>query len=386
MKDRYLVLFLGLFLLIVPAGLYANEQSIGVGFKSGVSKLEGDWNKPKLSFGGSLVVSYSPFPFWAVSGELGLTRLKTGSNQDLSLINPAYNDPDQYKTLAMPFELQMRVYPFPFAMIKPFGEFGVGGLWYHTTYGDSTVVIDGREEKKLDTIIKVGGGLEYRIDRKISVMLGADYRLTMTDWLDLNNGGDENDGIISVWAGLNYHFMLPDREDLDHDYVPQMMDVDPINPEDSNGYLDHDGKPENGVPENFDYKKPLVKHFPVFRALEGSDITIKAEIYATAPLKSTSIMFRTFNEKKWHIVKMEPMKNNIYIGKIDKAYVHSEGLEYFVVAVTEDLKGMGYSGLPKRPIQVHVVPHASAWRWATGLVSVIGWSSALFLILRKQNI
>ncbi len=383
--KRLWFLLLVYIISIVPCGAFALDDKIGIGVKAGMGRLEGDWSSPGLSFNGSVFASYSPFPYFSISGELGTGFLRTSEISDINRIDAGFDNVDDYSTTFVPYELQVQVNPFPYFKIKPFALLGVGGLWFNSTYQDATINLDGVEQNLMDSYIKFGGGIEYPIEPRISVMLGADFRQTMTDRLEQWKSGDENDGIISVWAGVTYYFPLKNKDDRDFDNIPLSLDVDPIYAEDFNGYQDHDGRPENGVPENFDYKKPLVKHNPVFRALEGSNLEIKAEIYSTTPLKSISIMHRAMGSKKWQVVEMSPEPNNVYVGEIDKSYITGDGLEYFVVAVTRDLQGMGYSGLPKRPIQVKVVKNAPKWRLATGALSALSWASALYIILRKQT-
>ena len=89
---------------------------------------------------------------------------------------------------------------------------------------------------------------EYTFENNIGLLLGADIRYSLTDRLDQIKSGDENDGMISIWTGVNYYIRNADKTDLDYDFIPVDLDLDPVTAEDRNGYLDHDGKPEGGVP------------------------------------------------------------------------------------------------------------------------------------------
>jgi len=380
-KSLQFIFFL--ILLYNSFGAYALDDKFGIGLKLGATRLEGDWKKPTFSPNTAFCFSYSPIPYVSIGGEVDYTYLRT--KDDAIRIKKKYVESDKFKTLAIPFEFEFRLHLMPFNRIKPFALLGAGGLWYKTTYNDTLVSINGFDQKMLDSVIKIGGGLEYTFDNNIGVLLGTDIRFTLTDRLDQIKSGDENDGMISIWAGVNYYIHTVDKKDIDHDHIPIELDLDPVLTEDKNGYLDHDGRPGGGVPEDFDYKKPLVKHFPIFRAEEGRDLKITAQIFATTTLKTSAVLYRTVGTKKWNVKKLEPKKDNNYIAILDKSTINPRGLEYFIVAVSQDLKGIGNSGLPKRPIRVKVIKDALIWRIASGTVSAIGWGLATFLVLRKQS-
>ncbi|MBN2412315.1 outer membrane beta-barrel protein [candidate division KSB1 bacterium] len=390
MIKKYFILIFFLILFFNAVAARALDDKFGIGLKLGATRLEGDWEKPTFSPNMAVYFSYSPIPYFSVGGQVDYTSLRTKSFKDVSGIHPDNLDPfslkaDKLKTTAIPFEFEFQLNLMPFNRIKPFALIGAGGLWYQTTYDKNLVSIDGFEQKMLDSIIKVGAGLEYTFENNIGVSIGTDIRFSLTDRLDQIKSGDENDGIISIWTGVNYYIHNVDKKDLDHDFIPVELDLDPVLAEDNNGYLDHDGKPEGGVPLDFDYKKPLIKHFPVFRAEEGRDFKVTAQIFATTPLKTSAVLYRTMGTKKWNVQKLEPKKDNNYIAVIDKSNIDPRGLEYFIVAVSQDLKGIGNSGLPKRPIQVKVIKDALIWRIASATVTTIGWGLATFFVLRKQS-
>jgi hypothetical protein len=55
------------------------------------------------------------------------------------------------------------------------------------------------------------------------------------------------------------------------------------------------------------------------------------------------------------------------------------------VAVDTDKKGIGYSGLPNRPIQIKVESSGQNWRIVSGIVAFFGWGAATYIVMRKQN-
>ena len=390
MNKKLFYLIFSLVLIYNSFQAFALDDKFAIGLKLGATRLEGDWGKPTFSPNTAIGFSYSPNPYFSVGGQVDYTFLRTNSYTDVvgvrpDGINTANLEAGKLKTAAVPFEVNIKLNLMPFHRIKPFALIGAGGLWFKTTYDNSLVSVDGFEQKMLDSIIKVGGGLEYTFENNIGLLLGADIRFSLTDRLDQIKSGDENDGMISIWTEVNYYINNVDKNDVDRDFIPVGLDLDPVVAEDKNGYHDHDGKPEGGVPLDFNYKKPLVRHFPVFRAEEGRDFKVTAQIFATTPLKTSAVLYRTVGTKKWNVQKLEPKQDNTYIAVIDKSNVDPRGLEYFLVAVSQDLKGIGNSGLPKRPIRVKVIKDALVWRIVSSTVTAIGWGIATFFVLRKQN-
>jgi hypothetical protein len=176
-----------------------------------------------------------------------------------------------------------------------------------------------------------------------------------------------------------------DFSDIDGDRIPQELDLDPVYAEDRNGFMDHDGRPEKGVPANFDQKAPLVIHFPVFRAEANRDLVIRAQIASIEPLRTAAVLYRATGSKTWNVVQLERKLDDSFEGTIYGEFVSRDGLEYCVVAVDEKVKGIGYSGLPSRPIKVKVVGNGAVWRIAGGIATALSWAAATFLIMRKQN-
>ena len=82
---------------------------------------------------------------------------------------------------------------------------------------------------------------------------------------------------------------------------------------------------------------------------------------------------------------MEDSGSNLYRGEIPGAAVKTSGLEYCVVAVDKTLTGLGYSGLPSKPIDVRVKPNGTPWRLIGGTAGAAAIGTAAYLIVRKQN-
>lgn len=389
LKNILLVLVLVSFILqpCLPKQLFASDAKFGVGLKVGANKLEGDWKSPRFNPTGSLVLSYYPIPYFSVGTEFSYSILRT--TDDAIRVNPdapqgPFVDSNLFQVSAMPIEMDFKFNFSPFTTINPFASLGFGGLWWNATYDGDTVVLNGKEQSDVSLVFKTSGGVEFNFDSGLGLVVGADFRYTSTDLLDQIDNGDLNDGITSVWAGLNYYFQTPDPEDLDKDNIPRSLDRDVYRPEDRNGIMDHDGKPEYGrLPQN--QNAPKVVHYPVFRAEEGSDLRIKAVITSQKPIRTAIVLYRSQGQEDW---KLTPLRNNddmYYEAVIRGDNVTRAGLEYCVVAVDNELKGIGYSGLPKRPIQVQVDPSGKSWRIVSGIVAFLGWGAATYIVMRKQT-
>jgi hypothetical protein len=183
---------------------------------------------------------------------------------------------------------------------------------------------------------------------------------------------------------VSYSFKKKDPLDLDGDHITKSLDLDLYRPEDINGYADHDGKPEGGKPSK-PGKAPIVVHYPVFLAEEGRDLEIKAHISSEIPIRVAAVIFRTTGTKKWNLAKLKKAEDGDYKAIIKGSAITTAGLEYCVVAVDTNMKGIGHSGLPNRPIQVQVDGNGRNWRIVSGLVAFFGWGAATYVVMRKQN-
>ncbi len=378
----YSPLFIILSFLFFPDFAGADERPFNLGIKTGVNKLEGDWKEPKINPQGSLCFSYDLVPFMALGGELNYSILKTKS--DMERIGDLY-DSEKFKVVSIPFELKCRFNFFPLSRVNPFATIGGGVIQTNAYYDNETIDRDGEDQKGSETVLSAGGGLEFRLPDGLALSVGADYRQLFTDMLDQFDYGDESDGLISLWGGLGYYFGPAATDDADHDNVPDELDLDPAQAEDTNGYMDHDGLPESGMASNTNKNAPIVVHRPVFTAEAGKDLKINAKIMTTAPLRTAAVLYRKPGNKNWSVEKLELQEGVLFSTHISAENMTLGGLEYCVVAVDERVKGIGYSGLPTRPIQVTVVQNGTAWRIASAVAAAISWGAASYIVFRKQN-
>ncbi|MFQ5822458.1 MAG: hypothetical protein ACE5JB_00195 [bacterium] len=364
--------------------VFGGDLGFGIGFTAGISRLEGDLKSPQLSPLISGHIRVLPLPYIAISGELGYSLLNTSNH-------PQYTD---FKNTIIPFELSTIVNFLPFNKINPYVMAGGGGVYWSATgknaTGNRITLEDG-----IDSFLKTGGGLEFRLSRSFRLNLGATFRFSLTDAFDqMGQQGDENDQVLDVHAGLTYYFKKS-RNDRDNDLIPDDLDLMPDIAEDPDGFLDHDGIPEknpnfiNSYDSTFDSdnstSSPIVIHYIVHKAESGHSIPIKAYVYSDINLRVVATLYRPYGEPNWNVVRMEEQGDNLYHGVIPGYAVNTQGFEYCVVAVDETLSGIGYSGLPSKPVRVKVSPNGKVWRFLGGTVGAATIGTASYLVLRKQN-
>jgi len=359
----------------------SGERFLGIGLTTGLGRLEGDISGSKLSpfFMGHL--RFLPVPYFALNGELGFSSLNTSNSS--------------FKTQIIPFELSAIFNFLPHSKVNPYIFAGGGGVFWKAKGIDPLTGQKGTLESNTDSFLKTGGGLEFFVSRSVAINLGATFRLSLTDNLDQLNQGDENDQVLDVHAGVTFYFNK-NRNDRDNDLIPDELDLMPDIAEDHDGYLDHDGIPEKNPNPiamgsmdwpigNDSNASPVVIHYIVQKAESGRNISIKSHVYSEKNLKVVAILYRPMGEPKWNVVRMDERGNHLFQGEIPGYAVTTEGLEYCVVAVDETLSGIGYSGLPSRPITVNISPSGKAWRFIGATFGAATIGSASYLVLRKQK-
>lgn len=381
-----ILLFVSIFSLEVDAG--GNRGDIGIGLRLGVMRFKSDLENP--AFGPMVMgnISYNANEFVSFGFESGFGILED-------------EDVDKFQTAIVPYEVHATFGFFPLSKVNPYAIIGGGGVYWNATYDGKTIrdAHSNELQEKLDTFFKFGAGLEILLnnERNLYLNLGATYRYSMTDMLDQNYSGNLNDAVYDFHAGLTYYFRTRRAGDRDNDGVPDELDLMPLQKEDHDGYLDHDGKPE-GVPplasvqksEDFmdisdDVSPPVVIHTPLRYVESNRDIKINAEIYENYELKIAGLLYRPLNFYQWHVARLNHIEGVLYQGIIPKSEVREQGIEYCVIAIDKAVSGIGYSGLPKRPIRVRVIGDTTFWRLVSGTAALAGWGTAGYLLFKEQN-
>ncbi len=367
--------------LFIASNSFGSIEKFGVGIKAGMSRLEGDWKEPKLGLGSSIYLFYKPVPYISIGGEAGYVSLQTKSDADR--ISLKYSNSFELSTLVYPISLNAHFQVLQLNKFRLYSLLGFGAVFWNTKYENTSIFRDGK--KKTNKYIQFGGYTELSLSKSMALTAGVDFSYTTSDWLDQINSGDENDGIIFAWAGFKYYLLSKQKNDPDDDGILTKCDLDPSFAEDFNGYLDHDGKPEGGLESSGKNKKLTVIHFPVFKMYKGKDLLIKAQINTKNPLRTASVLYRKAGTKSWNVKELEIDKDFVYKAVIDKEFISGDDLEYCVIAVDKQVKNIGYSGLPSRPIHVKVEKKPKLWYTVNSVVTAVSWGTVAYLILRKQN-
>jgi len=370
-------------LAIAFSPAYAVRNKVGVSLKMGLNKLEGDWQKPKINPDAAFCLLFSPNPFLSLEGELAYSILRTDDSP--SRIDPSHSGAGSLRTFATPVGLALRFNFFPLSKVKPFATLGGGAVWWNSKLGSESIAGQGTRQQHRNIYLKAGGGLEFQVSPGLALFTGSDFRYSSSDFLDQIKSGDEKDGIISAWVGLTYYFANRDARDRDGDNVPSDMDLSPQEREDANGYLDHDGRPEGEIREPLNKNAPIVIHHPTFEAEEKHNLKIQADIISAAPLRTAAVLYRPIGNKNWQITPFEAIGASKYQATIKGKDVEATAMEYCAVAVDQNVEGIGYSGLPNRPVQVKLIRHGNAWRALGAVGAAIGWGVSTYIILRKQS-
>jgi len=389
LKHRRKVFWVGVVFVMIWTASYAGGEKgdMSIGLRAGFNRLEGDLNNPALK----------PFVYGNMNYNLN-DFLALGVESGYSILGDV--DDTDFKTYIFPYEAHVTLNFFPIHKANIYAILGGGGVYWNATRNNETIRDSSSQklQKGVDSFFKAGGGIELAINkaRNVYFSLGATFRYSLTDMLENKRSGDENDGVLDFYAGLSYYFRTSTRGDKDKDGIPDVLDLSPLQAEDADGYMDHDGKPD-GVPhlssfqekneavEDKDNVPPVVIHSPTFRVEEGKDLKISTEIFENKKLKVASILYRPKGLDQWNVVKLRNMGGILYQGIIPGDNIRKQGLEYCVIAVDEAISGVGYCGLPKRPVNVQVIGNPIFWRLFNGTAALLGWGAASYVILRKQK-
>lgn len=386
--SRIIILLsvVSIFSLEVKAG--GNRGDIGLGLRAGVIRFKSDLDNP--AFGPMIQgnINYNLNEFLAVGFESGYGVLED-------------KDTDKFQTIIVPYEVHSTFSFFPLGKVNPYALLGGGGVYWNATYDGRTIrdPYNNELQEKHDSFFKFGAGIEFLLNstRNLHLNVGATYRYSLTDMLDQNYSGDLNDAVYDIHAGLTYYFRTNRTGDRDNDGVPDELDLAPVQAEDHDGYLDHDGKPE-GVPPlasvqkaddlidiSEDTSPPVLIHSPLRIVENNRNIKISAEIYENYELKIAALLYRPQNFYRWNVTRLKNTEGVFYEGIIPKSDVREQGLEYCVIAVDRAVSGIGYSGLPKRPNRVKVIGNPTFWRIVSGTAALASWGTASYLIFKEQK-
>lgn len=379
----------GLFVWVVlPFTLQAQDSKFAIGLRGGAGKIEGDSKSRLLQPFASGLMYYSPDPHFSLGIEAGVG--------DLLFDNETSSKDSIARVVPIEFDVTFRYSPHH--TFSPFATLGAGGIvWHNFRKQDKQTLHSGTSREYSTYILKTAGGVDIALSRRFNFSVGAAFRYALTDRLDLNTNGDEDDGLITVFGGVTLK-LGGGAPDHDRDGVWDRYDLDSRAKEDRDGYMDHDGVPDTQIGNNLlaltgsgagsgiDDIPPIVIHTPVRRATAGSDLKIRAEIFENRRLLKAAVLYRPYTVRRWLVEPLVSLDGEVYEARIPGVSVQKVGMEYCVVAVDEAISGLGYSGLPKRPNFVRVTGKEGWWRFATFIAAAGGWGTAGYLVNRSQKI
>jgi hypothetical protein len=372
-------------MLAAVSFVHAQVPKIGLGFRGGVARLDGDVGKARLSPEVNGVFSFALWPHLTLGAEAGFADLQIGANADTAVLR------------VIPLSLNLTFRFAPFGKVSPFVAIGGGcAFWQHFDKRSNNVIpLAGQTKKQFDYFAKTAGGLDIFLSPRITWTTGAAYRYALTDKFDFAAIGDQDDGVISAFTGFTVN-LGKIVGDGDHDGVIDRYDLDSKSREDRDGYLDHDGVPDSPVGGSFaayvstptdgaDTTPPIVIHAPVTQSAVGRDIYLRAEVFENQRLLKAALLYRPANIRRWLVEPLNTADGNLFVGTIPSMAVSKAGVEYCIVAVDEAISGVGYSGLPNRPNFVRVHGKETWWRIVAGLVAAGSWGAAGYLVYREQK-
>jgi outer membrane protein OmpA-like peptidoglycan-associated protein/opacity protein-like surface antigen len=226
-----------------------NAQNWTLGFKGGASLYIGDVDDQQYLPYGGMSLEYWIIPQVSL-GLMGYGTQLQGEE------NEYYFETRIYSLAAL-----ARIRPFGQTPVSPYLLGGVEGYIFEPKDGSGNKMPNNEAGlyKKERIGVPVGGGISSFILDNLSIDLEALYHFALTDYLDDISLGKGDDGYYTASLGLSIHF--GQAKDTDGDGILDKNDLDPLRPEDYDGFEDEDGAPDldndqDGVPDELD-KAPM---------------------------------------------------------------------------------------------------------------------------------
>jgi outer membrane protein OmpA-like peptidoglycan-associated protein len=229
-----------------------NAGDYTLGLKGGMSTYFGDIDDQHISPYGGL-----SFDAWLVP-QVGIGLLGYAAHIQGKETDPAFYF---FESLIYGGGVLVKVRPLGKTVVSPYLMGGAEMFMYDPTDGDGNALPNSEAEEydKYQLGFPLGGGISFFVKENLSLDVEALYHYASNDWLDDLKSGDGDDGFLTASLGISFHFGKP--KDTDLDGIFDKYDLDPLNPEDFDGFQDEDGAPdldndEDGIPDSVD-KAPL---------------------------------------------------------------------------------------------------------------------------------
>ena len=263
MQRRLIWITLWSLILAGTAMAQYKRGHLALGIQAGLQHYEGDLRRSGYGPAVNFAVQFMPLPYLGFMLQSGYGELR-----DEVRVNAFY-------TPLMDAKLSAMLLFFPTRRLSPFVFGGTGGFRFNAFKGDRKSPIvnkNGRPFSGWAEVALAGAGLEFLITPQWALVATGDYHYTLSDALDGTLARDDTDGFLNARIGLFYRFG-GDR-DRDHDGIYDRMDAAPEQPEDFDGFQDHDGMPDldndgDGIPDANDKAPNLAEDLDGFEDADG---------------------------------------------------------------------------------------------------------------------
>ena len=231
-------------IFISTSTIFAFESTLGL--KGGAATYLGDVKKQTVTYYGGL-----SFDYW-IKEQFSVGLLAYSAHLQ-ARENDYYFETPVHSLAAL-----LKGRPFGKYVVSPYLMGGVEGFLIDPNDGYGNPLPNKAEGKyrKFNWGFPVGGGVSFFVLENLTIDLEGMYHFTLTDFIDDLELGSGKDAFITASLGISFHFGKP--KDTDGDGILDKDDLDPLRPEDFDGFEDTDGAPDldndkDGVPDELDH-------------------------------------------------------------------------------------------------------------------------------------
>jgi outer membrane protein OmpA-like peptidoglycan-associated protein len=248
MRNRLFVIAV----LLFSANLLSAQswyKSWGAGGSMGIYKLwGGQVDRSSVSYAMNLDGRYGPHPSVMLGVDAGYGTFKPaiiGTSTE-----PNKNSP--YRTFLFPVNITARYTPLPQNDIKPYVLAGTGLLFWNLANvgpNDGNVLDQWKFHwgqsvygSQVNFALSFGAGFEWFVTKRLAFDFEGRGSFLLGMKKDNVGEGDANDKLYQIKIGAVYYW--GSSGDKDNDGIADKDDLDPLHPEDFDGFQDNDGAPD----------------------------------------------------------------------------------------------------------------------------------------------
>ncbi|MDF2437407.1 MAG: hypothetical protein K0Q95_1783 [Bacteroidota bacterium] len=216
---KKLILLSALYVIGHDAFSQTEEKKWNVGFHGGITQYNGDrgmnfYSTNQIATYGFASVSVSRYLNNHFDASIFFTRGEVGNTEPLHYWS-SDNDANHFHVRLNTVNLVLRFNLLaPRWAVRPYLYAGVGGIMHEGIFG--------LRERYDYALPSFGGGLNFRLNKIVSIQLEESFMYTTADGMDHTEGGGTNDGYLYHKAGLTFN--LGKKQDADNDGVSDKND------------------------------------------------------------------------------------------------------------------------------------------------------------------